>query len=64
MFFVDGIIFCHSRLPDGEEEGDFSICDIKVPNSVNLQKTGTGEVIAIFWTINDPPRHQGLVPAI
>ena len=25
----------------------------------NLEKTGIGEVMAIFWTINDPPGLQG-----
>ena len=27
-----------------------------------IQKMGMGEVIAIFWTVNDPPRLQGLRP--
>ena len=27
----------------------------------NPQKTGIGEIIAIFWTINNPPGLQGLM---
>ena len=28
---------------------------------INHSKTGVGKVIAIFWTINDPPGLQGLM---
>ena len=30
-------------------------------NPLTLKKMGAGKVIAIFWTINDPPGLQGLI---